>query len=129
MIVVDTSVLYALSQHEADADIWVEHLKVAERLGLPASCYLEYCIVTNRRNVGRAWLDRWVEYLAVDILPISAATARLAADAFERYGKGNGHPAQLNFGDCLSYAVAKESDAALLFKGADFSHTDIRCAA
>jgi ribonuclease VapC len=51
---------------------------------------------------------------------------RVAGDAVERYGKGRGHPARLNFGDCLSYAVAKASGLPLLFKGGDFSLTDIR---
>ncbi|GLK78875.1 hypothetical protein GCM10008174_06160 [Methylopila turkensis] len=50
----------------------------------------------------------------------------IAADAFERYGRGRGHPAKLNFGDCMTYAVAKFHDSPLLFKGDDFTHTDIR---
>jgi ribonuclease VapC len=52
--------------------------------------------------------------------------ARIARDAHARFGKGSGHPAQLNFGDCFSYALARALDAPLLFKGNDFSHTDIR---
>ncbi len=58
----------------------------------------------------------------------TASVARLAADAFQRFGKGTGHKAQLNFGDCLSYAVAKSLDAPLLFKGEDFRHTDVKSA-
>lgn len=50
---------------------------------------------------------------------------RMASDAFQRFGKGQGHPARLNFGDCQSYAVSKAHDAPLLFKGGDFIHTDI----
>jgi ribonuclease VapC len=53
---------------------------------------------------------------------------RLAQSAFERYGNGKNHPARLNFGDCLAYAVAKFHDAPLLFKGDDFRHTDARTA-
>ena len=59
---------------------------------------------------------------------IDATVSWLAADAFLRYGKGRGHRAQLNFGDCLSYAVAKQLDAPLLYKGDDFIHTDIKSA-
>jgi ribonuclease VapC len=55
-------------------------------------------------------------------------TARMAADAFLLYGKGRGHPAQLNFADCMSYAVAKHLGAPLLYKGSDFAHTDIESA-
>jgi ribonuclease VapC len=59
---------------------------------------------------------------------LDAAVVRLAADAAEFYGRGTGHPARLNFGDCLAYAVAKHLDAPLLYKGDDFIHTDIRSA-
>jgi ribonuclease VapC len=58
----------------------------------------------------------------------SSVMADLAADAAERYGRGSRHPARLNFGDCLSYAVAKHLKAPLLFKGNDFTHTDIESA-
>ena len=61
----------------------------------------------------------------ISVVPITEEIAHLAVAAFERYGKGHGHRARLNFGDCLSYACAKSHGAALLFKGDDFSHTDI----
>lgn len=61
-------------------------------------------------------------------MPIDRAVADIAADAADRYGRGSGHPARLNSGDCLSYAVAKHLDAPLLFKGDDFGQTDIRSA-
>jgi ribonuclease VapC len=62
------------------------------------------------------------------VVSVTEATARLAADAFQRFGRGSGHPARLNFGDCFAYAVAKENDAPLLFKGMDFSRTDVTSA-
>ena len=66
-----------------------------------------------------------VRRAAVDIAPIDAAVAEDATDAFARFGKGTGHPARLNFGDCLVYAVAKRRGLPLLFKGDDFGHTDL----
>jgi ribonuclease VapC len=74
------------------------------------------------------WLDSFITRFGIAITPITEAVARRAAEAFERYGRGSGHPARLNFGDCLSYAVAAEQHAPLLFKGADFAHTDIKSA-
>ena len=64
----------------------------------------------------------------VRTVPITGKEAEAALDAFSRYGKGRGHPAQLNLGDCFAYAVAKTYRAALLFKGEDLDKTDIRSA-
>ena len=60
------------------------------------------------------------------VLPADEHQARLAADADRRYGRGTGHPARLNFGDCLAYAAAVAHDAPLLSKGEDFGHTDVK---
>jgi ribonuclease VapC len=64
----------------------------------------------------------------VRIAPFEHALAELASAAWDQYGRGGGHRAQLNFGDCMSYAVAKFHDVPLLYKGGDFAHTDIRAA-
>ena len=64
----------------------------------------------------------------IRIEPWTDRHADIAQDAFTRYGKGQGHPAQLNFGDCMSYALAKSLDMPLLYKGGDFALTDIRSA-
>ncbi|WP_342778693.1 type II toxin-antitoxin system VapC family toxin [Phreatobacter stygius] len=65
---------------------------------------------------------------SVPFTSLDEPIARLAADAFERFGKAIGHPAKLNFGDCLAYATAMRLDAPLLFKGDDFRHTDVQAA-
>lgn len=77
---------------------------------------------------GNALFDDFVERASVEIVPIANSTSQIAVRAFERFGKGRGHPAQLNFGDCLSYACAKEHGAAILFKGRDFARTDLQIA-
>lgn len=64
----------------------------------------------------------------VAVQPIQPETAHVALEAFARYGKGRGHPARLNLGDCFIYAQAKVSEASLLYKGDDFSKTDIESA-
>lgn len=73
-----------------------------------------------------ARLDRMLAALAVEIVPVTVEQARLAFDAFKRFGKGRGAKASLNYGDCFAYGLAKELDAPLLFKGGDFAQTDIR---
>ena len=115
---------------ESDAEAWIERLSGVNDLALPGSCYLEAVMVLSKvLSDGRARLDRWLETYAVTILGQDARQARLAADAFERYGRGTGHPARLNFGDCLAYAAAAAHAAPLLFKGEDFARTDVLQAA
>ena len=73
-----------------------------------------------------AKLDEIIGQLDITIEPVTAHQARIARDAYRRFGKGRGHPARLNFGDCFAYALAKAFDEPLLFVGQDFVHTDIR---
>ncbi len=73
-------------------------------------------------------IDSFFASSRVTIEPIGLEDLQLARDAHIRYGKGTGHPAQLNFGDCFSYALAKRLAAPLLYKGNDFAKTDIKSA-
>ena len=86
-------------------------------------------MVLSSRRDGRARLDTLLALTGATLLGSDARQARLAADAFERFGRGSGHPARLNFGDCLAYAAAAAHRAPLLFKGEDFGHTDVERAA
>jgi ribonuclease VapC len=70
-------------------------------------------------------LDELIDRLGVDIVDVTAAHARLVREAYRDFGRGSGHPAQLNFGDCFAYALARSTRQPLLFKGDDFVHTDI----
>jgi ribonuclease VapC len=74
---------------------------------------------------GGTRFDRIVASLGLEIIPFTPEQARLALAAFKRFGKGRGAKASLNFGDCFVYALAKELEAPLLFKGNDFAQTDI----
>jgi ribonuclease VapC len=127
MIVIETSALAAIYRRESDADLFRERIAKTETLVLPASAYVE---LSSLRRYGkpRRWLDQMIERYDIAFGEIDAGVAGLAADAAERFGRGSGHPARLNFGDCLSYAVAKHLDAPLLFKGDDFALTDIESA-
>jgi ribonuclease VapC len=78
----------------------------------------------NDPDLARDTIDR----AGIEVIPVTAAQADLAAQAYRTYGKGR-HRAALNFGDCFAYALAKQLDAPLLFKGTDFAETDIRAAA
>jgi len=72
--------------------------------------------------------DALCERIGMVVIPFDEQQARIAREAYRDFGKGSGHPARLNFGDCLAYALAKAMDEPLLYKGSDFSHTDVRSA-
>lgn len=76
-------------------------------------------------DIGESALRGFLSKRGLTIVPFDAAMFDAAIDAFARFGKGRGHPAKLNFGDCLSYAVARTHMVPLLFKGNDFIHTDL----
>lgn len=128
MIVLDTSAVVTVYRREADADLYLKAIAEADVVALPASCLLESVMVLARFESARRDLERLIEQHEVDIAPITAMVAKHAVDAFLHFGKGRGHRAGLNFGDCLSYAVAKHLNAPLLYKGDDFVHTDIESA-
>ncbi|WP_296576649.1 type II toxin-antitoxin system VapC family toxin [Phreatobacter sp.] len=128
MIVCDTSALVAILQGEPEAESLRSVLSVSGDLSLAAASYLEGAMVAHRQAFARANLDVLVKSFAMTFIPLDEAVARRAADAFARYGRGTGHPAALNFGDCISYATAKHLDCPLLFKGDDFRHTDVKVA-
>jgi ribonuclease VapC len=93
---------------------------------VPASCYLEVAMVIAGRKGpdSRPEIDALLGRLRARLVPFVEEHARAAADAFLRYGKGR-HPAGLNFGDCMAYAVAKAEGARLMFTGDDFAKTDV----
>jgi ribonuclease VapC len=128
VIVIDTSAIVAIFKQEPERDLFASIIVDAERRILPAHSYLEAMMATSVEPSARAWIDDFVEKMRLATSAVDGPVARLAADAFFRYGKGRGHTANLNFGDCLSYAVAKHLGAPLLYKGDDFIHTDIESA-
>jgi ribonuclease VapC len=126
-MVIDTSALIAIFLGEPEADRFDEAIAKAETRLLPATCLLEARMVLVARRDERSVndLDLWLLKAGVDVIPIDSDLVDLATQAWLAYGKGR-HPAALNFADCLSYALAKRSGLPLLFKGDDFSRTDVR---
>jgi ribonuclease VapC len=128
MIVMETSAIVAVYMREPGLELYLDVLSQSAAVSLPATCMVEAAIVLSRFESARDDIERLLERYQIEIVVIDRAMARLAIDAFLRYGKGRGHPAQLNFGDCLSYAAARHLNAPLLYKGTDFDHTDIESA-
>ncbi len=127
MIVVDSSVFIAMAKQEPEAPTLLAALASAEARSLSAGTYLECAVVALGKLGGIEDLERWLDERSITVTPVDHALARVAAQAFARFGKGR-HPARLNYGDCFAYALAKSLDAPLLFNGDDFSRTDIRSA-
>jgi ribonuclease VapC len=126
VIVVDTSALAAIFQNEP-AGLEIERvLSSTRRAFVPVSCIAEIAVLNRMGPKRFHWLDRMLAGINVETVSIDAEAAPYAVQAARRYGKGTGHPAQLNFGDCLSYAVARSRDLPLLYVGKDFRHTDVR---
>ena len=129
MIVVDSSAIVSILARESDAGQFELALEGQSHVTILAANKLEVMMVYGGKygeagfTVAQDLLDRY----AIKVLPLTEALADLAAQAFIRFGKGR-HPAKLNFGDCMAYALAKSLDAPLLYKGGDFALTDVRSA-
>ena len=126
-VAVDTSVFVAALFDEPEWPRLLAGLKAARTRLMSAGNYLECAMIAERKVDGRADLDRWLTSEGVIVVPVDLDHARIAADAFARFGKGR-HPAGLNYGDCFAYALAKSLNAPLLYKGGDFAKTDVASA-
>lgn len=126
-IVVDTSAIIVILRNEPEKDRFVDAILAASSRFMSAVSLQELgMVVAGRHGDDRAWepLDALIVRLGLEIVAHDTGLARMAREAFLRFGKGR-HPARLNFGDCAAYALAKANDLALLFKGDDFANTDI----
>jgi ribonuclease VapC len=125
-MIIDTSALLAILQLEPEARRMVNAIRSTGQRMISAATLVEASIIAESRNgeQGTRDLDAALARLRVEISPVTANHAMHARRAFRRYGKGR-HPARLNFGDCFAYALAKATGEPLLFKGDDFSKTDI----
>jgi ribonuclease VapC len=129
-MVVDTSSLVCILLDEPEAEHHARCLVETDSAPvMSAATWLETMLVMTARRgeAGRSGLEELLALAAIDILPVDAELARTAYQSWLRYGKGR-HPAGLNFGDCFSHALAKHRQEALLFKGEDFSKTDVASA-
>ncbi|MEQ1705028.1 MAG: type II toxin-antitoxin system VapC family toxin [Rickettsiales bacterium] len=129
MIVVDSSALVAIHFNEPEEDYFAEIIDSDNEVIISAANFVEAgMVIEGKYGIGGATdLDTLISELKIVIVPFTPEQAEIARKAFRTYGKGR-HPAKLNICDCYAYALAKYYDAPLLFKGSDFSQTDIKIA-
>ncbi len=127
MIVIDTSALVAIMGDEPERRFFNKLIDAESNTCISSASLLETRMVLFARSGDTAVLalDAFLLKCEMTVVEVSPRIADIAFDAYRRFGKGMGHPAALNYGDCFSYALAKYLDAPLLFKGDDFTMTDI----
>lgn len=128
-MIVDSSVLIAIIHDEHDADRFTTALTTT-RARISAATLLEATIVADSRlgATDRHRFDQMLAQFEIEVVPFTAEHAAIARQAHRDFGRGSGHPAGLNLGDCFAYALARATGEPLLYKGDDFGHTDVRSA-
>ena len=126
-MVIDTSAIAAILFDEPDAAILEGKIADDPVRLMSAATFLEAAIIVEARlgDAGGREFDLWLHRAEIEILGVDAEQADLARRAWRRFGRGR-HPAGLNYGDCFSYALAATSNEPLLFKGVDFTKTDVK---
>jgi ribonuclease VapC len=126
-VIVDSSAVVAIVREESDAGLFETALFTTERPPrIAAPTVLEASVVIDGARVrGGRRLDALIRDAHLEIVAFDAEMFRVARAAYQDYGRGSGHPANLNLGDCFSYALATVTGEPLLFKGDDFGHTDV----
>jgi len=129
-VIIDSSALVAVLRAEGDAAIYAVAIEAAQEPRISAVNYVEAAAVIDGRRdpVASRRFDDAVREAGIIIEPLDEEQARTAREAYRDFGRGSGHPARLNFGDCFAYALARCRGEPLLFKGGDFAQTDIASA-
>lgn len=130
-MIVDTSAVVAILRAEPEARRFAIALANANERRMSAANFLEAAIVIDgsRDPLASRLFDDLVREAQITIEPVTEEQARVAREAYRDFGRGSGHAAGLNFGDCFAYALARVSGEPLLFKGNDFVHAGIAAAA
>ena len=133
MIAIDSSALIAIFKVESDAEQLALAIQHDPAPIISAVSVLECSIVIRATrslapHQAEAWIDEMLAKGRIDVRPATPEQLAIARAAHIQYGKGTGHPAQLNFGDCFAYALARAMDVPLLYRGQDFAKTDIASA-
>jgi len=126
-MIVDASAIIAILRAEPEAQEFSKAIVAARERRVSAVNFVEAAIIIDgsRDPIASRRFDELIREAELQIEPVTPAQARLAREAYRDFGKGSGHRAALNLGDCFAYALAKEKREPLLFKGEDFKHTDI----
>ena len=129
-MIVDTSAFIAILRDEADAMVFARAIANTEIRRISAATYVETAAVidASRDPIASRRFDDLLHEAQFAIESVTEVQASIAREAYRDFGRGSGHPARLNFGDCFAYALAKAMDEPLLFKGDDFARTDITSA-
>ena len=129
MIALDTSAVLAIALEEQEEDAFTDEIAaIGAVIGAPTLVECRMVLSTRMPNFADQFMKQFMQRPSIRPVAFTLEMYELAVTAFTRFGKGRRHPAKLNFGDCMAYAVAKHHDAPLLYKGGDFSLTDIRSA-
>lgn len=129
-MILDTSAIVAIALNEPERDRLVDAILDATAAKISAASMVEISAVLMRRMAPEDFrrVERLIDQLGIETVPFDAEQAARATRAYRDFGRGSGHPAGLNLGDCYSYALADVSGAPLLYVGDDFAHTDIASA-
>ncbi|SDD27060.1 Uncharacterized protein, contains PIN domain [Auraticoccus monumenti] len=125
-MILDTSAIVAVLQGAPEAEQMAAAIEDADRVRISAATLVEASLVLGPTR--QDLLDAFVEVCGAEVVAVDAEQAGRARTAHLVFGRGSGSPARLNYGDCFSYALAATTGEALLFKGQDFIHTDLRVA-
>ena len=126
-MIIDTSAIIAILRDEPEAMSCARAIADATERRVSAVNFVESAVVidASRDPIATRRFDDFITEANIFIEPVTEIQAQIARDAYRDFGKGSGHPAKLNFGDCFAYALAKAFGEPLLFKGGDFTYTDI----
>jgi len=126
-VIIDASAIIAILREEPEARSSAEAIASASSRRISAVNYVEAAVVIDesRNPIASRRFDELFREAQLIVEPVTEDQARIAREAYRDFGKGSGHPAGLNFGDCFAYALAKASGEPILFKGEDFKHTDL----
>jgi ribonuclease VapC len=126
-MILDTSAVVAILRDEPEAPLFARTIEKASDRRISAVNYVEAAAVIDggQDPIASRRFDELLREAEITVEPVTEAQARIARHAYRDFGKDSGHPAKLNFGDCFAYALAKAKREPLLFKGDDFTHTDV----
>ena len=126
-MIIDTSAIIAILRDEPEATFCARAIADASSRLVSAVSYVEAAVVIDASGdpIASRRVDQFFKLAQISIEPVTETDARIAREAYRDFGKGSGHPAKLNFGDCFAYALARSRREPLLFKGNDFAHTDV----
>ena len=129
-MIVDTSAIVAILRDEPDAQSFANAIAGARNRRVSAVNYLEAAAVIDgsRNPIASRRFDDFFREASFTVEAVTFEQAKIAREAYKDFGKGSGNAAQLNFGDCFAYALAKAMSEPILFKGQDFKHTDLASA-